>query len=62
MTAHSFVATVSLFLHELAERRSSPEQCRASEAVDRLNAVSEKIIAKGSDPLRDAIDNMAENR
>lgn len=62
MTPHSFVGAVSSFLHELAERRQSPEQRRANEAVNRLNANLDGIIAKGADPLRDAIDNMAENR
>ncbi len=62
MTPPGFVTTASLFLHTLAERWQSPKQCRASEAVDRLNATSERVIAEGSDPLRDAIDNMAENR
>lgn len=62
MTPHSFVRTISSFLHALAERRQSPEQIRASEALDRLNATTGKIIEKGSNPLRDAIDNMAEKR
>lgn len=63
MIPHSFVAIFSSFMHTLAERRQTPEQCRASEAVDRLNETSDRIIANGStDPLRDAIDHMAENR
>lgn len=50
------------FLHELAERRQTPEQVRASKAIDRLNAASERIIAKGADPLRDEFNSMAEHR
>ena len=52
----------STFFHSLADRQQTPEQSRASQALDRLNATTDKIIAKGSNPLSDAIDHMAEHR
>lgn len=62
MTGSHMFGTVSLWLHALADRRQSPDQERASDAVDRLNATSERVIAKGGDPLRDEFNSMAEHR
>jgi len=57
------LSTLTAGLHALAERRQTPAEKRASEAINRMNVASDRIIAKGStNPLRDALDIMAEHR
>ncbi len=63
MTLAGIYTFASTLMHALAERQCTPEQSRANEALERLNAASDRVIANAStDPLRDALNNMAENR
>lgn len=59
----NILATVIAGLHAVAERRQTPAEHRASEAIDEMNAAAERVISKGTgDPLRDQLDSMAEHR